>query len=253
MANPRTGSGPRIFGMIQALEEEDLPYEWEGFCPLDGDAVERYGVVTTYTWLRPHQLEATPEYAPHGLHVAMHDSGHFYAFAANEHGHAQRLLLGHHGPGGERVNGDEFEHQRRRLRWAYESIRDVTADGREYTWEATVCVPADADHRGTMWSPAYAARSRRLRRTSANTARHERRVRVAAATTERFDPDEVYDRDGWACRLCTLPVDRDLAWPDPLCASLDHVIPLVAGGEHSKANTQLAHWICNVRKGAKTN
>jgi 5-methylcytosine-specific restriction endonuclease McrA len=40
-------------------------------------------------------------------------------------------------------------------------------------------------------------------------------------------------------------------WSDPLSASLDHVIPLVANGEHGKASTQLAHWVCNVRNGAK--
>lgn len=48
------------------------------------------------------------------------------------------------------------------------------------------------------------------------------------------------------------PVDPGVAWPDLMCASLDHIIPLVAHGEHSTANTQLAHWICNVRKGAAT-
>jgi 5-methylcytosine-specific restriction endonuclease McrA len=33
--------------------------------------------------------------------------------------------------------------------------------------------------------------------------------------------------------------------------SLDHVIPISAGGEHSKANTQLAHLGCNAKKQAK--
>jgi 5-methylcytosine-specific restriction endonuclease McrA len=47
-------------------------------------------------------------------------------------------------------------------------------------------------------------------------------------------------------------VDRELRWPDPDSGSLDHVIPLIAGGEHSRENTQLAHWLCNVRKGART-
>jgi len=82
-------------------------------------------------------------------------------------------------------------------------------------------------------------------------ARHARRVREQAAMRERFDPLEVYERDGWACGLCHQPVNRKLAWPDPLSPSLDHVVPLAAGGDHSRANTQLAHWICNVRKGAR--
>lgn len=34
-----------------------------------------------------------------------------------------------------------------------------------------------------------------------------------------------------------------------MCPSLDHVIPMSKGGAHSYANTQLAHWLCNVTKG----
>ena len=36
-----------------------------------------------------------------------------------------------------------------------------------------------------------------------------------------------------------------------MSASLDHVMPLIAGGQHTRHNTQIAHWICNVRKGAR--
>ena len=76
-------------------------------------------------------------------------------------------------------------------------------------------------------------------------------MRELAATAERFDPLEVYEREGWVCGLCVKPVDRGLSWPDPMSPSLDHVVPLSANGEHSRANTQLAHWICYVRKGAR--
>lgn len=252
MADPRRTVGPRVFGMVEPGGEEDLPYEWEGFCPLDGDVVERHGAATVYTWVRPDQFPVVPEYAPHGFHVAVHESGHVFVYAATEHGHSRRVVLGQHLPDGERANSEEFEYRGRRLRWVHESIRDITLEGREYTWEATVCVPVGAPHGSAMWSPAYAEHSRVRKRISSSAARHERRVRVEAATTERFDPQDVYERDNWLCSLCGFPVDRELAWPDPLCASLDHVVPLAAGGEHSRANTQLAHWICNVRKGART-
>jgi 5-methylcytosine-specific restriction endonuclease McrA len=33
--------------------------------------------------------------------------------------------------------------------------------------------------------------------------------------------------------------------------TLDHVVPLVAGGLHDPANVRLAHLTCNSRKGAK--
>lgn len=54
----------------------------------------------------------------------------------------------------------------------------------------------------------------------------------------------VFERDGWRCGLCGGHVE-------PEDASLDHVVPLSKGGEHSYANTQCTHWKCNNTKGAK--
>lgn len=68
------------------------------------------------------------------------------------------------------------------------------------------------------------------------------------ATVERFTDREVFDRDGWTCGICALVVDRSLAWPHPRSRSLDHVVPLSEGGDHSRANTRLAHLDCNVRR-----
>ncbi|WP_366139763.1 HNH endonuclease [uncultured Modestobacter sp.] len=79
-----------------------------------------------------------------------------------------------------------------------------------------------------------------------------RRQRTQLAQAERFDPVEIFERDGWICQLCTAQVDPALKWPDLQSASLDHVVPLAANGQHSRDNTQLAHWLCNVRKGAST-
>jgi 5-methylcytosine-specific restriction endonuclease McrA len=38
-----------------------------------------------------------------------------------------------------------------------------------------------------------------------------------------------------------------------MSASVDHIIPLVLGGEHSMANVQAAHLVCNLRKGDRLN
>lgn len=66
--------------------------------------------------------------------------------------------------------------------------------------------------------------------------------------TGRFQHREVFERDGWVCGLCQQPVDESLSYPDPMSVSLDHVIPLAHGGDHTKANTQCAHLDCNVTK-----
>jgi len=65
-----------------------------------------------------------------------------------------------------------------------------------------------------------------------------------------FDRREVFERDGWRCGLCGEPIDKGIAWPDPMSASLDHVVPISRGGKHSRANAQAAHLTCNVHKGA---
>lgn len=69
-----------------------------------------------------------------------------------------------------------------------------------------------------------------------------------AVDAEKFDYREIYDRDGWVCGICSEPVDPDLAWPDPMSVSLDHVTPVSRGGRHSRDNAQCSHLTCNVRK-----
>jgi 5-methylcytosine-specific restriction endonuclease McrA len=85
--------------------------------------------------------------------------------------------------------------------------------------------------------------------------RHRRSDRQRAVDNgvdyEPIDRLRVYDRDGWVCQLCDLPVDPSLRGPDVMCASLDHVTPIALGGPHIYANVQLAHFLCNSQKGAR--
>lgn len=78
-----------------------------------------------------------------------------------------------------------------------------------------------------------------------------RRARKRGARVETFSRTDLAERDGWRCRLCHHMIDPYLAWPHPLSPSIDHLVPLALGGEHSLANTQLAHLVCNTRKGVK--
>ena len=61
----------------------------------------------------------------------------------------------------------------------------------------------------------------------------------------------VFERDGWACHICRGDIDRALAFPHRDSATVDHVIPLTAGGAHSYENCRAAHYRCNSRKGSK--
>jgi 5-methylcytosine-specific restriction endonuclease McrA len=251
MPDPRRDPSPQVFTTLPEPGPSGLRYEFDGFGPRAGDAVVRHGAITVYDWVRPET--PAPQYAPHGLFVAQHyPSGHSFVRAASPDGTGTRLMLGCLDSTGARLDlHATFESQGQRLAWVNEFITDVTPDGREFTWEATVAVPVDAGHPRTLWTAARTALSEERKRTSSSTARHARRIRLEEATVERFDPVEVFERDGWICRLCGRPVDPSLRWPDPAAASLDHVVPLIAGGGHSRANSQLAHWLCNVKKGAR--
>lgn len=83
--------------------------------------------------------------------------------------------------------------------------------------------------------------------------RDQRRRRRAAEQrtpkSERFNESEIYERDRWICGVCRRKVDRAVQWPDLQCPSIDHIVPLVEGGEHTRANVRLAHLGCNIARG----
>jgi hypothetical protein len=244
-ANPRS-SGPRHFATVANAE---APYEWEGYCPLPGDTVERHGIVTRYSVLCLYPRVPDIHTFGGALYIAIAPSGHQDVWAANELGELRWLRWGSFTPEGKRFEG-EFDCLGTPARWSLEFISDVTPGGLEYRWRAPVAVPSSANHLRAFWSPAYTALSERRRRISEQTARHVRRMRKGRKGSEKFDPYEIYERDGWICMICGQAVNKSLQWPDEMSASLDHTIPLVAGGLHTRENTQLAHFICNIRKGA---
>lgn len=59
---------------------------------------------------------------------------------------------------------------------------------------------------------------------------------------------ELADRDGTTCGICSTDVDMDLAFPNTMRASVDHIIPVGSGGGNEPENLQLAHLHCNLIK-----
>ena len=94
------------------------------------------------------------------------------------------------------------------------------------------------------------------RRGNIGTNRHYRER--AAAYSVEYDASvtlkRVIKRDGGICQLCGKTVDTTSAGRVRLYyPSIDHIIPLSKGGGHTWNNVQLAHMICNSRKGATCN
>ena len=81
---------------------------------------------------------------------------------------------------------------------------------------------------------------------------HIRRARLCGAGIDRFSPIEILERDGWKCQICGCDTPKEMRGQKVANApTLDHIIPLAKGGEHSRLNTQCACHRCNARKGAK--
>ncbi len=84
-------------------------------------------------------------------------------------------------------------------------------------------------------------------RNSAERRARKRGARVGAPFTRQY----IGERDSWQCALCGAPIDPALKWPDPMSQSLEHIVPLALGGEHSKENCTIAHLSCNSRGGTR--
>lgn len=95
---------------------------------------------------------------------------------------------------------------------------------------------------------SYHCSERCARKKRQRTARHRRRARLKDAKSESFAAREIHERDGWVCQLCGKPTRPDLPSGHNLYPSLDHITPLSKGGDHTRANTQCAHRICNSYK-----
>lgn len=67
-------------------------------------------------------------------------------------------------------------------------------------------------------------------------------------TSEGFNRQAIYERDHWVCQLCGELVDSQLPGNHPRGATLDHLVPVSVGGDHSPGNLQLAHRCCNSAK-----
>jgi len=73
----------------------------------------------------------------------------------------------------------------------------------------------------------------------------QRLARKREAFVEDIDVEALITAHGNVCGICGDPIEEPF--------QVDHIIPLAAGGEHSQANAQLAHPLCNRQKGARTN
>ena len=99
--------------------------------------------------------------------------------------------------------------------------------------------------KGRLYAARFAARE------GASLSRKYRRPGSEDQFISRADRLAIYERDGWICQLCGLPVDRTLTGRDRMGATLDHIEPRTAVliPDHSPSNLRLAHRSCNSSRG----
>ena len=99
-----------------------------------------------------------------------------------------------------------------------------------------------------------ASRERYLASEAGKAARRKhcqtRRSRLRGAFVEAVDPAVVFLRDNFVCQRCGIDCPIDAAVPASNAPTLDHIIALANGGEHSYENTQCLCFMCNSTKGS---
>lgn len=94
------------------------------------------------------------------------------------------------------------------------------------------------------------AESHRLQDIARGSGKRKARRAVFKAG-ERFTKLDLVQRWGCVCYLCGTEVSFDRSLPLRNRPSIDHVIPIFSGGEHTIQNCRVVHFSCNSAKGAK--
>lgn len=106
---------------------------------------------------------------------------------------------------------------------------------------------------GETWPSTFAQNTRCpdcqvVHRRAVKQMRNAFRRGAPTGTGEVITDLEIFERDGWVCRLCGDPVLPFIRCPHPRSASIDHIVPVSQGGQHVALNLQLAHFGCNSAK-----
>lgn len=100
-------------------------------------------------------------------------------------------------------------------------------------------------------SCAHRSAARVYRKLHGRSDDHRHRARKFGVAYEPVSRCKLFERDGYRCGICGGMTDRGKKVPHPRAPTIDHIIPLSQGGEHSYLNTQCACFRCNTLKGAR--
>lgn len=90
------------------------------------------------------------------------------------------------------------------------------------------------------------------RATALRHAGHAKRQAAVSDGNRSIHWRPLGDRDNWVCHLCQRSVPKAVGSSKKRNgATVDHLVPLADGGAHQWENVALAHWSCNISRGAR--
>lgn len=144
--------------------------------------------------------------------------------------------------------GDTFTPGRRNQRYcSSECYRRGNARRPKFTPEERSCLECGKTYVAHRYDARFCSQ---LCRKRAHGRERQNRRRTQQWPQPYADRD-VFERDGWICQLCGDPVDPELSRRVLMGATVDHRVPLSAGGLDVWDNVCLAHRKCNTAKGVK--
>jgi 5-methylcytosine-specific restriction endonuclease McrA len=141
-------------------------------------------------------------------------------------------------------------------RKARRSVAQCEACGHEYPkcrrdqrWCSQRCAGPNKSGAGPRGGLSPEARERQRLYWQAKNRR--RRAAKRGGASEPYTLAEIAKRDQGRCQLCGGQVPMVVKVPELLAPTIDHIVPVSKGGDDTRANVQLAHFVCNSRKGAR--
>lgn len=111
-----------------------------------------------------------------------------------------------------------------------------------------VCAECGANFEGLIRTNRVYCARKCAQIASRRSGRHARRT--AERSGDVIQMSTLGDRDGWRCHICGKWVRRK-GGNDRMSPSVDHLVPVSAGGPHQWSNVALAHKGCNSARGAR--
>lgn len=90
-----------------------------------------------------------------------------------------------------------------------------------------------------------------VKREAKRRERRRSRNLTLGVRSEPYTLAYIAQRDRYTCQLCHKRVAMTKAVPHFKAPTIDHVVPRADGGDDTRANVQLAHFICNSRKSSR--